>query len=58
MDYRSLQPHYNLAHRDEFERELADVCRSDGAGVIPCSPLAGGFLTGRYRRDEAVPGMG
>ncbi len=47
--YASLQPHYNLVHRDEFERELADVCRAYGLGVIPYSPLAGGFLTGKYR---------
>jgi len=47
--YVCLQPHYNLVHRDEFERELADVCRAYGLGVIPYSPLAGGFLTGKYR---------
>ncbi len=45
----SLQPHYNLVRRAEFERELAQVCRSYGLGVIPYSPLAGGFLTGKYR---------
>lgn len=54
--FSSLQPHYNLVRRDEFERELADVCRTYGIGVIPYSPLAGGFLTGKYRKDEAVPG--
>jgi len=47
--YDSLQPHYNLVHREEFERDLADVCRNYGLGVIPYSPLAGGFLTGKYR---------
>jgi aryl-alcohol dehydrogenase-like predicted oxidoreductase len=41
--FDSLQPHYNLVHREEFERELADVCRSYGLGVIPYSPLAAGF---------------
>jgi aryl-alcohol dehydrogenase-like predicted oxidoreductase len=50
--YDSLQPHYNLVHRSEFERELAEVCRSYGLGVIPYSPLAGGFLTGKYRPDK------
>jgi aryl-alcohol dehydrogenase-like predicted oxidoreductase len=50
--YDSLQPHYSLVHRAEFERELADVCRTYGIGVIPYSPLAGGFLTGKYRRDQ------
>lgn len=48
--YDSLQPHYNLVHRAEFERELAQVCQSYGLGVIPYSPLAGGFLTGKYRQ--------
>jgi aryl-alcohol dehydrogenase-like predicted oxidoreductase len=47
--YISLQPHYNLVHRAEFERQLALVCRTFGIGVIPYSPLAGGFLTGKYR---------
>jgi aryl-alcohol dehydrogenase-like predicted oxidoreductase len=49
--YDVLQPHYNLVHRDEFERELADVCKTYHLGVIPYSPLAGGFLTGKYRRN-------
>jgi aryl-alcohol dehydrogenase-like predicted oxidoreductase len=53
--YDSLQPHYNLARRDEFERELEELCRDQGLGVIPYSPLAGGFLTGKYRRGEPVP---
>ncbi len=53
--YDSLQPHYNLVHRAEFETELADVCRTYGLGVIPYSPLAGGFLSGKYRRDQALP---
>jgi aryl-alcohol dehydrogenase-like predicted oxidoreductase len=44
-----LQPHYNLVHREEFERELAMVCKTYQIGVIPYSPLAGGFLTGKYR---------
>jgi len=49
--YDSLQPHYNLVHRDEFERELVAVCKTYHLGVIPYSPLAGGFLTGKYRRN-------
>lgn len=52
--YDSLQPHYNLARRDDFERELKEVCESYEIGVIPYSPLAGGFLTGKYDR-EVVP---
>jgi len=53
--YDTLQPHYNLVNRSEFERELADVCRSYGLGVIPYSPLAGGFLTGKYNEDQIEP---
>ncbi len=54
--YACLQPHYNLVHRDEFERELADVCRAYSLGVIPYSPLAGGFLTGKYHPGETPSG--
>jgi len=50
-----LQPHYNLVWRAEFERELREVCRTEGLGVIPYSPLQGGFLTGKYRRGAPVP---
>jgi aryl-alcohol dehydrogenase-like predicted oxidoreductase len=49
--FDSLQPHYSLVHREEFERQLADVCQHYNIGVIPYSPLAGGFLTGKYRKD-------
>jgi aryl-alcohol dehydrogenase-like predicted oxidoreductase len=49
--FDSLQPHYNLVHRAEFERELAAVCQTYNIAVIPYSPLAGGFLTGKYRRN-------
>lgn len=53
--YDSLQPHYNLVHRDEFERESLDLCRDQELAVIPYSPLAGGFLTGKYRRGQPAP---
>ena len=53
--YDSIQPHYNIAYRAEFERELKPLCEEEGIGVIPSSPLAGGFLTGKYRRDAPVP---
>lgn len=49
--FDSIQPHYNLVHRAEFERELSAVCKTYKIGVIPYSPLAGGFLTGKYRRN-------
>ena len=50
--YETLQPHYSLVHRDEYESELAKICREKKIGVIPYSPLAAGFLTGKYRRDK------
>lgn len=50
--YDSLQPHYNLVRRAEYERELQPVCRQYGIGVIPYSPLAAGFLTGKYQREH------
>lgn len=53
--FDSLQPHYNLLHRAEFERELMPLCQDQGLGVIPYSPLAGGFLTGKYRRGAPPP---
>jgi aryl-alcohol dehydrogenase-like predicted oxidoreductase len=53
--YESLQPHYNLVHRAEFERELQPLCLEYSIGVIPYSPLGGGFLTGKYRRDAPLP---
>lgn len=52
--YDSLQPHYNLVHRAEFEREHQAVCLKYGIGVIPYSPIAGGLLSGKYRRGVEV----
>jgi aryl-alcohol dehydrogenase-like predicted oxidoreductase len=53
--YEALQPHYNLVHRQEYEAELMALCQRENLGVIPYSPLAGGFLTGKYQRDGSVP---
>jgi aryl-alcohol dehydrogenase-like predicted oxidoreductase len=53
--FEALQPHYNLMHRDEFERELMAVCKDQHLAVIPYSPLAGGFLTGKYRKGQPMP---
>jgi aryl-alcohol dehydrogenase-like predicted oxidoreductase len=50
--YDSLQPKYNLVTREEYERELQDVCRKYSIGVIPYSPLAAGFLTGKYQKEK------
>ena len=47
----SMQNHYNLVYREE-EREMMPLCREEGIGVIPWSPLARGFLSGNRRRGE------
>jgi 1-deoxyxylulose-5-phosphate synthase len=47
----SMQNHYNLVYREE-EREMIPLCRAEGIGVIPWSPLARGFLTGNRKREE------
>ncbi len=49
------QPEYSLMERSLFEYEAAPFCKHYGLGVIPYSPLAGGFLTGKYRRDQDAP---
>jgi aryl-alcohol dehydrogenase (NADP+) len=51
----TLQPQYNLLVRD-IEFELLDVCRNENIGILPWSPLAGGWLTGKYRRDQTPTG--
>jgi len=51
----TLQPQYNLLVRD-IEFEVVDVCRNEGIGILPWSPLAGGWLTGKYARDERPAG--
>lgn len=53
--YESLQPHYNLIHRREYEAELETLCERQNLGVLPYSPLAGGFLTGKYKRRRHPP---
>ena len=55
VSFVSLQPHYNLVHRAEFEQDLAEVVERYGLGVLPYSPLAAGFLTGKYRREAPPP---
>jgi aryl-alcohol dehydrogenase-like predicted oxidoreductase len=51
----TLQPQYNLLARD-IEFELVDVCGNEGIGILPWSPLAGGWLTGKYQRDQMPTG--
>ena len=47
----SMQNHYNLVYREE-EREMIPLCKEAGIAIIPWSPLARGFLTGKYKRGE------
>jgi 1-deoxyxylulose-5-phosphate synthase len=47
----SMQNHYNLVYREE-EREMLPLCREEGIGVIPWSPLARGFLSGNRKRGD------
>jgi aryl-alcohol dehydrogenase (NADP+) len=48
--FDSVQPRYNLLFR-QIERELLPLCQEEGLAVIPYNPLAGGFLSGKHRRD-------
>jgi aryl-alcohol dehydrogenase-like predicted oxidoreductase len=50
----TLQAHYSLIGRD-LERELVPACRQFGLGILPYSPLAGGLLSGKYRRGQEPP---
>jgi len=50
----TVQPQYNLLAR-QIERELVPCCQAYGVGVIPYSPLAGGFLTGKYHKGAELP---
>ena len=49
--FETIQPKYSLVHRAEYESELAAICHERNIAVIPYTPLAAGFLTGKYRRD-------
>jgi aryl-alcohol dehydrogenase-like predicted oxidoreductase len=51
----TLQPQYNLLVRD-IEHEVVPACLDAGIGLLPWSPLAGGWLSGKYQRDEAPTG--
>ncbi|HMG28426.1 MAG TPA: aldo/keto reductase [Acidimicrobiia bacterium] len=52
--FRCEQPPYSILVR-EIERSVLPACRRYGMGVIPWSPLAGGYLTGRYRKGGDIP---
>jgi aryl-alcohol dehydrogenase-like predicted oxidoreductase len=47
----SMQNHYNLLYREE-EREMIPLCKEEGIAILPWSPLARGFLTGKYKRGQ------
>ena len=55
--FTCLQPQYNLLCRST-EWELLPVCADEGLGVIPWSPLRGGWLSGKYRRGMTAPPQG
>ncbi len=50
--YETLQPHYNLYDRDNYEKNYEPICVQNGLGVICYFPLASGFLTGKYRNEQ------
>lgn len=50
----ALQAQYSLLTRD-LEREHVPLCREHNLGILPWSPLAGGFLTGKYRKGQEPP---
>ena len=55
-EYQTLQPNYSLVDRDEYENNLRPLCEKEGLGVISYFPLAGGFLTGKYRSEKDAEG--
>jgi aryl-alcohol dehydrogenase-like predicted oxidoreductase len=54
--YQTLQPNYSLVERAEYENNLEPLCQKEGLGVINYFPLAGGFLSGKYRSEKDVAG--
>jgi aryl-alcohol dehydrogenase-like predicted oxidoreductase len=52
--FAALQSHYHMLERD-VEREVLPYCAAHGVGFVPYFPLAGGFLTGKYRRGQPAP---
>ncbi|MBN1566014.1 MAG: aldo/keto reductase [Anaerolineae bacterium] len=55
--FTCLQPLYNLLDRGA-EWEMVPVCQNEGLGIIPWSPLRGGWLSGKYTRDMTAPPAG
>lgn len=54
VSFICIEPKYNALERG-IEKELVPFCQAYGVGVVPWAPMAGGFLTGKYRRGEKIP---
>ncbi|MCB0079755.1 MAG: aldo/keto reductase, partial [Caldilineaceae bacterium] len=54
VPFVSIQNHYHMFEREQ-EREIIPFCNAHNVGILPFFPLAGGFLTGKYKRGEAAP---
>lgn len=50
----AIQPHYNLVHRTDVERDIVPVAEQYGMSLVPYFALASGFLTGKYRTADAT----
>jgi aryl-alcohol dehydrogenase-like predicted oxidoreductase len=53
--YECLEPLYNLAEREAYERDLETLCLENELGVTTYASLANGFLTGKYQPGQALP---
>jgi aryl-alcohol dehydrogenase-like predicted oxidoreductase len=53
-----VENHYNIVQREEYERDVEQICRAYGMGVIAYGPVSEGFLTGKYRRGVSAPTTG
>jgi aryl-alcohol dehydrogenase-like predicted oxidoreductase len=54
-EYLTIQPHWSLVERENFERHTLPVVKKYELAIIPYSPLGRGFLTGKYRRGQPLP---
>jgi aryl-alcohol dehydrogenase-like predicted oxidoreductase len=54
--YQTLQPNYSMVERENYETELLPVVQQYGLAVVPYFSLAGGFLTGKYRKQSDLEG--
>ena len=52
--YAAIQPHYNLAHRQDYEGALRELCEKEQLACVPYFALASGFLTGKYRPGVTI----